>query len=300
MAQTRMICTCCGKEKELKRDYYSSHSPFHKSTGRMHICKVCFLEYVDEDTDKLKIALRMVDRPFSQEIFKSTQDEIESTGKSLIGSYMKNLGLRQNRSLTWDDSDFEGHTSSEKISHNDMYKEAENEMTSVNKEDLKYLMSFWGKGFDIEDYIWLQTEYEDFTNRYECDSKGMELLIKQICLTQLDIEKRRIAGEKVDQQLKTLQDLLGSSNLKPVQETGANAVEQESFGTLIKKFEKEKPIPKPDPGWLDVDGIGKYIRSFFLGPMSKAVGAENKYQDEYEEELKKFTVDQDTFDEGDY
>jgi hypothetical protein len=305
MAQNdRIVCSGCGRDRDAKRDYYSSHSPFHKNTGRLHICKHCISDYISDDIDKLREALRMIDKPYITDLLKSSQEEAERTGKSLMGMYFKNLGMRQYRELTWDDSSFEGFNNSKSIDSdhsdkNELYHEAKEEMNQVSKEDLKYLISFWGKGFEIEEYVLLQTEYEDWTNRYECDSKGMETLIQQICLTQLDISNRRSKEEKVDAQLKTLQDLLGSSNLKPVQETGANAVEQESFGTLIKKFERDKPIPEPDPKWKDVDGIGKYIRTFFFGHMAKAIGAENKFQDEYEDELNNYTVSQDDIEDGD-
>lgn len=281
----KMQCMACGKEKYINRDFYASFSPFHKATGKLHICKMCVTDSVKEnDMRSFLNMLRSLDKPFIQNLYESAIGD-----NSFIGSYFKLINTKDFRHLCWDDSDFEGHKNSKSLIQNNqaMFDEEE-----IDNSDIKALIQFFGKGFENEDYVWLQNEYEDFLNRYECDSKGMELLIKEICLQQLDIQKRRANGEKVDQQLKTLQDLLGSSNLKPVQETGANAVEQESFGTLIKKFEKEKPIPEPDSAWKDVDGIGKYIRTFFFGHMAKAIGAENKFQNEYEEELSKFTVNQ--------
>lgn len=284
------ICTCCGEERKLD-DYYASASPFHSNFGKLPVCKKCIWKYAEKDNGDLKIisnTLRMLDRPFQTDLWEATILESEKSKKETFKTYMKNLGLKQNRELTWEDSNFKN----EEVNIDD-FKKANSEITS---EEMDYLKRFWGDGLDLNSYIRLQTEYEDWTNRYECDSKGMETLIQEICLTQLDIKTRRAKGEKVDAQLKTLQDLLGSSNLKPVQETGANAVEQESFGTLIKKFEKDKPIPEPDPAWKDVDGIAKYIKTFFFGHMAKAMGIENKYQDEYEDEIAKYTVEQDSED----
>lgn len=291
--KVKLKCTSCGEEKDTSQ-FYVSNSPFHKHTNRLHVCKDCFWDFVGDDVDKLISALRMIDKPFIMTLFISSQEEAEKSEKntSAIKNYLKNVSMPQYKNHTWNDSDFEGFKSSEKISINKKINidEIEDEQPELNTEDIKYLRSFWGKGYNLDDLIWLQSEYEDWTNRYECDSKGMETLIQEICKQQLDINTRRAIGEKVDQQLKTFQDLLGSSNLKPVQETGANAIEQESFGTLIKKFEREKPIPEPDLIWKDVDGIGKYIRTFFFGHMAKAIGAENKFQKEYEDELNKFTV----------
>jgi hypothetical protein len=291
VVKNKIVCSDCGKEKDPSQ-YYTSNSPFHKHTGKLHLCKECFWDFVDGDVNKLKNALRMIDKPFLINLLESSKEEAERDNKDIIKIYMKNVAMNQYKNNTWDDSDFEGFKPSEKISINKKINidEIEDEQPDLSTEDIKYLRSFWGKAYNLDDLIWLQSEYEDWTNRYECDSKGMETLIQEICKQQLDINTRRANGEKVDQQLKTFQDLLGSSNLKPVQETGANAIEQESFGTLIKKFEREKPIPEPDLIWKDVDGIGKYIRTFFFGHMAKAIGAENKFQKEYEEELNKFTV----------
>jgi hypothetical protein len=297
MITGKQVCTDCGKEKKFS-DFYTSHSPFHKHNSKLHVCKDCFMKFVDDDVNKLKTALRMTDRPFLADLFKASEEEAERTNKNAIGIYMKNSSMPQYRNMTWDDSDFEGHKKIKNTNNKELFDEIDinDDVQDLTEDELKYLKLFWGKGYELDDLIWLQTEYEDWTNRYECDSKGMETLIQEICKQQLDINIRRSNGEKVDQQLKTLQDLLGSSNLKPVQETGANAVEQESFGTLIKKFEREKPIPEPDDAWKDVDGIGKYIRTFFLGHMSRAIGVENKFQKEYEDELAKYTVEQEEID----
>lgn len=290
----RIICSNCGKEKDASREYYTSHSPFHSYTGRMHVCKTCFLNFINDDIEKLKSALRMIDKPFLVDVLKSSKEEVDKNNKNLIRIYMKNVVMPQYKNFTWEDSDFTNDTIKDIAREDDAVFE-EDEITN---EEYRELVRFFGKGFEKDDYIWLGSEYEEFLNRYECDSKGLELLIKEICLQQLDIKNRRAKGEKVDTQLKTLQDLLGSSNLKPVQETGANAVEQESFGTLIKKFEREKPIPEPDAAWKDVDGIGKYIKTFFFGHMARALGLENKNQDEYDEEIARYTVVQDENEDG--
>lgn len=277
------VCTSCGKDKRLSEYYYSS-SPFHKFNKRVHVCKQCIwdsLSGISEfDVIKVKDVLRMIDKPFLNDLWLSSIKEAKESNKDVFGIYMKNIAMPQYRDLTWAESD-----NDVKLPDIDSKKHG---------YDLKELIDFFGEGFTTEEYIWLQKEYEDYLNRYEVDSKGMELLIKEICLTQLDIRNRRKQGEKVDTQLKTLQDLLGSSNLKPVQETGANAIDQETFGTLIKKYENEKPIPKPDPEWEDVDRIGKYIRVFFLGHLSRMLGIKNKYENEYWEEINKYTVENPT------
>jgi len=69
------------------------------------------------------------------------------------------------------------------------------------------------------------------------------------------------------------------------------AADVNTLGTWIKKFENEKPIPEPDPEFQDVDGIKKYIRVWFLGHFCKMLGINNVYAKEYEEELRKYSVE---------
>jgi hypothetical protein len=286
----KQICSACGKNGDSTRDFYTSFSPFHKHTGKLHICKQCVTDGMDKNNLELVLnTLRSLDKPFITKLWESAIDK-----NNHVGEYFKLINAKDFRNSTWADSDHVYRQTETHVQNVNSFSQDDHDMVEDNKS---YLLKFWGRGFNADDLIWLQTEYEDWTNRYECDSKGMETLIKQICLVQLDIEKRRAANEKVDQQLKTLQDLLGSSNLKPVQETGANAVEQETFGTLIKKFENEKPIPEADPKWKDVDKIGKYVKVFFLGHLTRMLGLKNEYEDEYWDEMNKYTVDEPIEDE---
>lgn len=293
-----ITCSCCGNPRKIE-DFYSSSSYFMKAKGKIHTCKKCLWEYVipkdkvNYDLIKVKETLRSIDKPYIKDLWEASENEsLSRDNKSdIFKLYMKNLGMRQYRDLTWEHSEFEKLTIVDAEEVDSEYVEDMND--KLTREDISYYSTFFGRGFSNEDYSWLSNEYQEFKNRYECDSKGMELLIKQIVLTELDIEKRRANNEKVDAQLKTLQDLLGSSNLKPVQETGANSVEHETFGTLIKKYENEYPIPEPDDAWKDVDSIGRYVRVFFTGHLARMLGKKDeKLEEEYWDEMKKFTVEE--------
>lgn len=289
-------CLKCQRRKEPTKNFYKSYSHWH-TDSLLPLCKDCLKDFIKDREDNASIVqdlMRTLDKPLKLDTWKQAMESKKET----LGEYFRILNLNAGEE-NYDDSD---HLSDKKPQtlinkQKQMFEDinVHEEINELNEEDVKFMKSFWGK-YDLEELVWLQKEYEDWTNRYECDSKGMETLIQEICKQQLDINTRRANGEKVDQLLKTLQDLLGSSNLKPVQETGANAVEQESFGTLIKKFEREHPIPEPDQIWADVDGIGKYIRTFFFGHMAKAIGIENKFQKEYDDEVSKYTVKQEDLD----
>ena len=154
-------------------------------------------------------------------------------------------------------------------------------------EDLR---NKWGN-MKSEDVLFLETEYQEWVTRYDVSSKSMEILVKEICYQQLSIKKKREEEKSVEKELKTLQDLMGNTALKPIQESAAQATEAQTFGTLIKKWETEYPVPDPDPEFEDVDGIKKYINVWFFGHLCRMLGLENDYSKEYDEETLKYTVD---------
>ena len=59
---------------------------------------------------------------------------------------------------------------------------------------------------------------------------------------------------------------------------------------MIKKGEDKKPIPEAAPEWRDVDGIGKYFRTWVTGPMMELFKIKNPWQKEYEEGMAPYTA----------
>ena len=125
-------------------------------------------------------------------------------------------------------------------------------------------------------------------------------MFKNIAFQQLTIKKKRLKGGSVKDELKLLQDLFGTANIKPSQENASMNDNQLSFGTLIKKWENEKPIPEPEKDWKSKDWIRKYVVVWFLGNLCKMMGKPIPYEEEYKEEMEKYTVKPPTDEEGDF
>ncbi|QWU18461.1 hypothetical protein KP014_21195 [Paenibacillus sophorae] len=278
-----MKCLNCGKYKAVISFYMNTNHLF--SSDKFEVCKDCLKNSIgakDSDgyLDRVMQVLATMDKPFLQNIWESSN---EDWSKYII----QISSLSQHKGKKFSDSIIR---QSNSISYE--YLDQINEEFELTQEEISQLQLKWGKkGFDVEDYIFLENEYHTWINSYECDSYAMEMLFQEISHKRLEIKKLRESGKSTDKEMKTLQDLLGSSNIKPVQETGANATEQATFGTLIKKYENERPIPEPDPVWKDVDGIKKYIQVWFFGHLCKMLGINNDYSQMYEDELKKYTVD---------
>lgn len=271
---TMQLAPKCQKAQGVleSKDFYSTTNEEIFHNGKLPICKHCLKKFVYEDKkinlDKFKNILQIYDIPFYEKEWNVSVNGKKET----IGSYMKNVYLNY-KDKHWKDGDI-------------------NNVQPVNIEDFEDvdLVAFWGEGYTEDEYRFLTNEYENLTTRYECDSYSQEILFQDISFQRLAIRKKRQSGGSVDKELKTLQDLLGSANIKPAQENESMASEQLTFGTLIKKFENEKPIPPPLPEWMTANWIRKYVCVWFFGNLCEMMGKPNPFKDEYDEEISKYTV----------
>jgi hypothetical protein len=266
-------CLKCLKEQPSSNFYNTADTELF-SDSKMPICKpCCYIHIDDKGFEGFQAIMRLINKPIYEDLFKGDYKDyirqINSLGQYKNTYYNNSDMFRENKSL-------------------ELVKRTKpKELTAEEMQDAE---DFFGFGFSEHDYMFLLREFDEFGAQYDISSKALENLIREICLTQLEIRTKRSSKQDVKNELKTLQDLLGSSNLKPMQESGALSQDQESYSTLIKKWENERPIPEPSPEWADVDNIGKYIRTFFLGHLSKVFGKENPYQEEYDEIIEEHTV----------
>ncbi|WP_340032506.1 hypothetical protein NSQ20_11615 [Paenibacillus sp. FSL K6-1122] len=265
--------------------FYVNTNPLF-STDKIQICKKCISDHIGSKEsngyeDRIKSVLAIMDKPFIYDAWVSSDRD--------WSKYIPQISsLSHYKGKTFSDSVF--NSMPEYSASDDLNEYSEAQVTLNDDEKNKYV-SFWGKGYEIDDYLYLENEYETLLSSYECDSYAQEMLFQEIAHEKLSIRKAREANKPTEKLLKTLQELLGSSNIKPVQETGANATEQATFGTLIKKYENERPVPEPDPMWADVDGIKKYVQIWFLGHLCRMLGINNEYAQMYEDEISKYKVD---------
>jgi hypothetical protein len=295
--RTEFYCSCCGKKyTKQKGNFPYSNSPlFAGNGGYVTICKSCIDKYFYNLVDffsgnEEKAADRMCqicDWFYADDIWGVCRKI--SSDRSRIGALPSKASLPQykSRGITYLD------TIKERASIN--INDAEDLLDA--KDDLadlkvrKKTISMFGMGYSMEQYKFLQEQYDDWTARCEAKTKAQEELFKNLCIAQLNIQIAQQTGGKVKDAMDTFQSLLGSANLKPVQNNDNALADSQSFGTLIKKFEEEKPIPEPDPEWKDVDGIAKYITVYFLGHLCKMIGIKNNYARMYEEEIAKYRVE---------
>ena len=309
---TKNKCTCfyCGKEY-VDTNYYKSNSEFYSNIGKIPYCKQCiekFYQYYYEKytnegclTPERKAVKRLCmifDIYYTDSVFNSSMNKIKESNMNIspMGQYMKTIQLSQyNRNketyentITQEEQEDFSKNSIINISNNEKVDEA--------------TIRFFGAGFADEDYIFLKEEYDDWVARHECKTKAQEEVFKRICFKQLEILKATRRGEDTKNLDVTFQNYLDTAKLQPKQNSGDTTADNQTFGTLIDKWENERPLPEIDEELKDVDKIGFYLDAFFKGHTCKMLNVKNAFSNLYSSMMKKFTVNKPEYnlDEDDY
>lgn len=282
-------CPKCG-------DWYSDSSYYvdsHYSNGRFPICKKCILQMVEqrgteyddpeETKESVQKMLHLMDKVYDDKFYsdcvKGSLDDNGKRARSPFSIYITAIQSLPNwRGLTWKDSNFGDSMISDDGEINE------------NSRIIKSAKKRFGRDYSLQDLYFLETQYEDWVQRYACESKAQEILFQRIAFTQLAIEKAQKAGKDTEKLDKTLQDLMSSNSIKPAQNNANALTESKSFGQLIEKWEQEKPIPEPEKEFKDIDRIGLYIDVFFKGHLSKMMGLKNAFSSLYDRFMAKYTV----------
>lgn len=287
-----LLCPKCGEWLKADTGFYRDE---RMVTGRFPLCKRCVMAMVEQrksDADEpnetkesvqkvLQLMNRCYDDDFYEQCVKGAMDGVKERNRnSPFATYITAiLSLPQWQSKDWSCSNFGVDGSS--ATESDELREARPEIKKL-----------FGAGFNADEYLFLQDQYDDWCQRTAVDSKSQQLYVVRICFKQLDIWKAQLAGLDTTKLDSSLNDLMNAANLQPRQNVSNAATDSLTFGQLIEKWEQEKPIPEPSEEFKDVDGIGKYIRVWFTGWLCKALGLKaNVYTEEYEEEIAKYTVE---------
>lgn len=295
-----LLCHMCGEFILADTGFYTDN---RFATGKFPICKRCTMKMVEQRKNKndepnetkesVQEVLHMMDLPyidsFYEDCCKGAWDEAKERNRSSpFATYNTAIrSLPQWRGMHWKDSEFGAEGS------------AEEDQLSKRKPR-KEIIKLFGNGFNNEDYLYLQDQYDDWCARTQVDSKSQQTYVAQICMQLLDIYKDRKANRDVTKKLDALDKLMNGAKLQPKQNVDNAATDSLTFSQMIEKWENEKPIPEPSEEFKDVDGIGKYIRVWFTGWLSKAFGLKaNVFTKEFDEEIAKYTVEKpDEFEEG--
>ena len=297
--KAKITCFYC-KNEYVETNYYNSNSGFYSNIGKIPYCKQCiekfyqqyYEKYTNEGclTPEKKAVQRLCmvfDIYYRDDVFVSSMNKIKTSGMNIspMAQYMKQIQLQQYNRY--------------KETYENTITEAEQEnfaMASISEisgettVDQKTI-DFFGSGFIDEDYKYLDREYKDWTARHECNTKAQEEVIKDICFNRLQNLKALRKGEDTKDITASFQKMLDAGKLQPKQNAGDATADNQTFGTLIDKWENERPLPEIDEELKDVDKIAWYIDVFFRGHLSKMMGIKNAFSNLYTKFMKKYTVE---------
>lgn len=239
--------------------------------------------FIDNKEKTIEV-FRKLDIPFVETIYDNALTKItEGTSKSIRGktsAYQHTLttvkSLAPYSAMTFAQSQYDDTAIYEAEDH----REARPEIKKI-----------FGDGFTESDYIYLQDQYDDWYARTQVDTKAQEMIIIQLCFNQLNTWKAQKMGKDTKDLIKSFNDLMSSGNLQPRQNAGNASGDTLTYGQQIEKLEMTRPVSEPSEEFKDVDGIMKYISTWFLGHIAKAFGLKNVYSQTYEEEVKRYTVE---------
>lgn len=299
-----VVCPRCGQGYSKRQTYfYTSKAATHKGISYIPICKVCvdqlyegYLAASDDPKLAVRQMCRKLDLYWDEKTYTSCINA--SARKNVMVTYLMRLNNMAYAGKCYDDT----------LKEEDMLwsfrkrdAEEEKEPEEVEFLDVREgdgldgipedVIQFWGPGYNARMYEDLQQRYKFWLSRFPEGSTldvGGEILLKQICSLEIDINRDRAAGKPVDKSVNALNTLLGSAMLKPAQkkaDDGSSSVNSTPYGVLIRKFEDERPIPDVDPELDDVDGIIWYITVWFFGHLCKMLGIKNSYCKLYEDAI---------------
>ena len=277
MATAKRICTACGETKSSKLGFYASRSKLYKfNDAKMPICKEClsnlFKELNAKYSDEVKAIYHLCmlfDIYFCKELVeKSSSSNNYGEEDNLLKTYMKNINsLRQYK--------FESSMSSDCIVLDDSLIIDKDKEVKINKntpfEVTNDMEIRWGASLPLEDYVFLESKYKEFTDVYECRTPAQRLIFEQIAKCLLRGEKalkkdNDVAFEKMNNMVSKL---MTDGNIKPIQEASVAEDDTATWGKWINLIEQERPIGEAAEQFKDVDKISSYITKWFTRQMQR-------------------------------
>lgn len=302
----KYYCTCCGKGYTTpKGNFYKSNSQLYASNdGYVQVCKNCCEKYYEQlvefycgnEEKALDRICQLFDFYYNDQAVVATGTGVYK-GVPRVSLYSSRMNMIQVKNLGTDYLQ----TIRDRLEDENKILEIDDVPDEADEESEEFVVTksmirTWGRGYTPEEYEYLEEQYADWIAKNVCNTKSQEEIYKNIVMAQLNIRRAQRNGGKVADAQKALQDLMSSAAILPRQTAENVLADTQTFGTLLEKYEKTRPLPEPAEEWKDVDGIRKYMNTWFRGGLSKALHIKNENAALYDEavkEMEKYTVHRD-------
>lgn len=307
----RSICCRCGTAYGRKKGNFPvSYAAIYKGTGYLPICKACvdtmYNEYLAQCNDPEKAVRQMcrkLDLFWNVTLYERVAKK--ATTRTMMTNYIQATNNISYAGKSYDDTlnlcgtlwDF------------DQRRDEPEQVVCIEQEDTsevviedipENVLSYWGPGYSPEMYQDLEQRRTYWINNLPSGitpDVGMEALIRQICVLEIDINRISASGKSAEKQIGMLDKLISSMNLKPGQKGDDAGFEKTPYGVWVDRLEHERPVKDPDPELSDVDGITEKISTWYYGHASKMLGIKNLFCKLYEDKMKEFSIERGELDE---
>ena len=280
-------CRKCQQTKPLSK-FYEATNPMLDTNGFMSICKEdcnkiydTYFSVYNNMEKAMYLTCQDLDVCFNMEALRQTQSHIAGLigkgkqAKAVFGYYKSKLQSTGKNNAKLDSFSF-------KYSDR-LIDESNNDITSSSyDEDIdEDLQIFWGKGFSLDDIIFLEQELTNWKKTHKCDNQAEITLLKEICIKILIIRNKRALNESVSNDLKELQDLMKTASVDPAKANTASAGKlQDTFGLWIKDIEQFRPAEWYDKQekYKDIDGFIPYIQNYIVRPIKNFITGNRDFQ----------------------
>ena len=160
-----------------------------------------------------------------------------------------------------------------------------------SSSELERLKAFWGSTFSNDEISILEAKYVRWSESHSIDTESERVLLKLICIKELEIDKAIAINSSTTVLLKEFQELLKTSGLNPSSATLAGTNKsQETWGNFVCMIEETEPAEyyKDDNLFKDYDDINSYwkkfvvrsIKNFITGTKDFNIESEKDYVDD--------------------
>ena len=315
------VCRKCGRAYGKLKGYFPiCYGYLYKGSGYLPYCSDCckkmFDAYYAESGDErasVRQMCRKLDLYWHDDLYESAT---KKTGtRTIFQNYIARLNNAQYMGKSYDDTLREEKTLwglKPKPQFGDAVLEAirpdpapekqeDEDIVLLDAEPIELtdeIVAFWGQGLTPSMYRELEQRRRFYKEQMGEDAQldmSTEMLLRQIAMAEVDINKARAAGQSVDKLMTSLNSML--SNLKKPQKKEAVSISgaNEPFGVLVKCIEDRHPIQEME----DENYLIKYIFTWFVGPICKMFSIKNKYAKMHEDAMERLRVNRPEFDDED-
>ena len=147
---------------------------------------------------------------------------------------------------------------------------------------LSMLEKKWGKELDDEDYQFLESEYSSWAKTKDTDDKATDILIKEICLHQLNMKKSREDGDGIKKSdVDILTTLMDKCNVTPDrQKENSSNKSANAYGSWVKEIETLSPAEwvENKKMFKDVEGIDQYVKMTYDRAVKNYIGMQRDFR----------------------